>query len=61
MSIPDNYDLWLAHESKQERELNERPECDYCDHRIQEEYYFVINGDVICVSCLKENFMQWIK
>lgn len=33
-----------------------RPVCDYCDTPIYENFWYVINGDVICKECLNVNF-----
>ena len=48
MRVPDNYDMWLAHEAEQEKALAERPCCEYCGKPIQDDYYYEINGDIIC-------------
>lgn len=51
MSIPDNYDQWLAHERQQERQLAQLPKCDRCGEPIQGEHYFDIYGDIYCEEC----------
>ena len=33
-----------------------KPACDYCEQNFPENYWYVINGDVICKGCLNENF-----
>lgn len=33
-----------------------KPVCDYCEHTVQEGFWYVINGDVICKGCLDDNF-----
>lgn len=33
-----------------------KPVCDYCEQTVQESFWYVINGDVICKGCLNENF-----
>lgn len=60
MNIPDNYDMWEAHEAKLEKALSERIHCDYCGHAIQEDFYYEINGDMICDSCLERHFYRVI-
>ena len=52
MRIPDNYDIYEAHEAERERRLEELPKCDICGEPIQEEYYYLIKGDKICPDCL---------
>lgn len=58
MSIPDNYDIWEAHDNKMEKALEERYHCDYCGKPIQEDYHYEINGDFICPKCLDEHFRK---
>ena len=31
--------------------------CDYCDTPICNDFWYEINGDVLCKQCLYENFM----
>ena len=58
MDIPDNYDQWKAHEREQERRLARIPKCDYCDEPIQEDFYYEINGYVICETCMDRFFRK---
>ncbi len=57
----DNYDLWEAHEREQEEALEKLPECDYCGEYIQDDYYFDINGDIVCEECLKKEFRKRVE
>lgn len=43
---------------EQERELDKLPKCDYCNEPITDDFYFEINGDIICEECLKDNFRK---
>lgn len=56
--IPDNYDLFRRHDAEQEKELDKLPRCDYCDEPIQDDFYFLINDEVICESCLNRFFRK---
>ena len=58
MNIPDNYDRWAAHEAEQEAWLSERLVCEYCGRPIQEDYFYEINGDILCEKCLNRNFRK---
>ena len=58
MSIPDNYDLWEAHEREREKRLAKRPVCDYCKEHIQDDFYYEINGENICEHCLDTFFRK---
>ncbi len=59
MDIPDNYDMWQQHEWKKEQLLSMLPLCEICDEHITDEYYYKINGRVICESCLNEYYKTW--
>ena len=37
-----------------------KPVCDYCDHVVPENFWYTINGDVICKQCLNDNFKQFL-
>ena len=56
MNIPDNYDLWEAHQAKQDKWLSERLVCEYCGQPIQEDFYYEINDEVVCEKCLDRHF-----
>ena len=58
MYIPDNYDLWEAHDRRQAQELKKLPECAYCENPIQDEAAYYINGDWYCERCLEEHFKR---
>ena len=57
----DNYGLWEAHEREQEKALEKLPECDYCGEAIQDDFYFDINGDIVCEECLKKEFRKRVE
>ena len=38
--------------------MSERPVCDYCGHKIRDRKWYEINGDVICIRCMNDNFMK---
>lgn len=56
--IPDNYDLWEAHEREQEKLLEELPECENCGKTIQDDFYYEINDSIICEDCLNDNYRK---
>lgn len=59
--IPDNYDLWVAHDREQYEALEKLPKCANCGEPIQDEYLYKISGDLICESCLKECFRESVE
>jgi len=52
LNIPDNYDLWEAHDREQCRRLAQLPVCADCDNPIQQEDAVYINGEWLCDDCL---------
>lgn len=60
-NIPDNYDIWEAYDLKQQELLSTLPGCDYCEDVIDDDYYYEINGDIICEKCLNENFRKAVE
>lgn len=52
-----DFDKWDA---EQARLLEQLPKCDICDHPIQDDHYYRINGENYCPSCL-EYFRKEIK
>lgn len=53
MHIPDNYDLFLAHERRQEAELKKLPICCECLDPIQTENLYDVGGDLYCETCME--------
>ena len=58
MYIPDNYDQWEAHEAKQDKWLEQLPECEHCGKTIQDDFYYEINDAVLCEDCLNDNYRK---
>ena len=57
--IPDNYDMWAAHDAEQERELAKLPVCYECGEPIQTEECYEINDELICPQCMEDNHKKW--
>ena len=51
----DPYADFCSHEREQEWLAAQLPECDHCGKTV-DDYYYNINGDIICEDCLNENF-----
>ena len=58
MYIPDNLDAFDAYDAEQQRQLEKLPVCEQCGQTIQDDYYFVINDEVICTECLVRDFRK---
>lgn len=51
--VPDNYDQWKRHDAEEARRLARLPECADCGEPVQDGYYYQINDEVICPSCME--------
>lgn len=51
--IPENYDLWEAHDREQARWLDSLPECECCGQPIQQEMAVCIDGFWYCDRCIE--------
>jgi formylmethanofuran dehydrogenase subunit E len=58
VNIPDNYDLWEAHDREQEKRLADRPICADCGEHIQHDHFFLINDEAICPDCLESGYRK---
>lgn len=58
MSIPDNYDVWLAHEEQMEQQLEQLPVCFHCEQPIQQETAVCLDGTFYCDECLELNRVE---
>lgn len=54
--IPDNYDIWAAHEEKAEKRREQLPLCARCGDHVQQEtaVYVEVFGAWLCDECLDE-------
>lgn len=58
MAIPDNYDLWEAHEARQQKLLEALPVCDHCGNPIQDEELIDFDGFLLCQKCLRDHYTK---
>ena len=57
--MEDNYNLWEQRESEQERWLDSLPVCCLCNHPIQDERLFDIEGNLYHEECAADEFRKW--
>lgn len=43
------------YDAEQQKMLDKLPRCSECDHPIQDEYCYEINGELICDECMFQN------
>ena len=58
MNIPDNYDLWEAHDREQAQALERLPYCEICGKPIQDDHLYLINDEFVCPACLERDFRK---
>jgi len=54
--IADPVADYAAYSAHQQAELNKLPRCSHCDEPIQDDFCFEINDELICESCLNDNY-----
>ena len=42
-------------------ELEKLPTCEYCGHKIEDEYLFDVEGTIICEECMKKHFRKSVE
>ena len=47
--------------AKQEKQLSKLPKCADCGERVQDDFYFEINDEVICPDCLDSHYRKWVQ
>lgn len=60
-NIPDNHDIFMAHEQEKERQLARRPVCSYCDNPIQDDFFYEIDCEIVCAECLEMHFRRTVE
>lgn len=56
--VPDPLDLFNQRDLQQNQQLAKRPVCDYCDHPIQDDFYYEIDCEKVCKHCLDTHFRR---
>ena len=46
------------HEAEIEQLMERLPECSYCGEKVQDEFLYCINDEIICNQCLNDNFRK---
>ena len=41
------------HDAEQQKQLDKLPKCDFCGEPIQDEHFYIICGDFVCLECLE--------
>lgn len=54
----DPYQDFVRHDAYQQKKLDRLPVCCECEHPIQTEECYEINGELICPECLVEHHQK---
>ena len=46
------------YQEEKDKQLQKLPKCSICDEHIQTDYLYEINDELICESCIKDNFRK---
>ena len=49
---------FLNWDSDNQDYIEKLPECDYCGSKIQDEFLYCINDEIICEDCLNDHFRK---
>jgi hypothetical protein len=58
--MPDNYDLWEAHQREQDKLLERLPKCADCGEPIQDDDYYEFDCYFYCWDCVCDNHRKSI-
>ena len=58
MPIPDNFDIFCAHEAEKEKQTERYPQCCRCEKHITNDFLFYIECDVYCEECMLDEFRK---
>lgn len=58
VSVPDAYDLWLAHQQRLDRELERLPVCFHCKQPVQQDMAVCLDVGWLCDDCIKNNMKE---
>lgn len=57
----DSYDLWESHDWEQARREARLPVCENpkCKKRINDDFYFEIDGEILCEECVNLRYRKY--
>ena len=54
----DPVDDFLRHDAEEQAWLDKLPKCADCGEPVQDDYFYLINDEVICPECLDNNYRK---
>lgn len=58
MQLPDYNDLFEKYDSEREESLDKLPKCTCCGEPITDDFYYNIEGEILCYNCLNELYRK---
>lgn len=49
------------YDAEKEKAKEKLPRCSECGTKVQDEYFYEINDEVICSGCLDNNHRKWVE
>ena len=59
VNIPDALDFARWHEEEEAKAEAKLPVCEDCGEIIYDEYYYDVDGDILCEECLKDRYRHY--
>ena len=50
---------FYSHDAEMQRSLEKCPICSECGEYVQDDTYYDINGEVVCIECLNDNYKRY--
>ena len=54
----ESYDVFVARDADMEYSLEQLPMCETCGERVQDDYYYEIDGCIYCEECLNRQYRK---
>lgn len=58
MRLEDNYSRWESYDNEREAQLHKQPVCTYCGEAVQDDFLYLINDEIMCITCLNDHFRK---
>lgn len=59
--LPDYNDLFDIYDREQARQQERLPDCSCCGGKIEDDFFYIIDGDYLCKECLDNEYRQEIE
>lgn len=49
---------FLRYDAEQEKQIEKLPLCVCCGNRVTDDFYYDIDGEILCEECLKDKYRK---